>query len=106
VTQLNQFAEPLAQDELRRRRSAGLSAYEDALLMRWGYPYVLDRFRFHLSLTGSLAETSQDEVSALTRAANQHFSLLSDCMFDSLAIFAEPTKGADFVLLDRCPLIG
>ena len=106
VTELNDYAEPLSPEELRRRRNAGLTSHEDALLLRWGYPYVLDRFRFHCSLTGSLAQASQQEIAALTIAANQHFSELPNCVFDSLAIFAEPTKGADFVLLQQCPLIG
>jgi len=106
VTQLNDYAVPLGTEELTRRRSAGLSSHEDALLLRWGYPYVLDRFRFHCSLTGSLAKASPQEVSALTQAAHQHFDHLPLCVFDSLAVFAEPTQGADFVLLEQCPLIG
>jgi hypothetical protein len=106
VTQLNDYAVPLGPEELLRRRSAGLSSHEDALLLRWGYPYVLDRYRFHCSLTGSLAKASPQEVSALTQAAHQHFDHLPFCVFDSLAIFAEPTQGADFVLLEQCPLIG
>lgn len=106
VTVLNDYAEPLGPDELSRRRSAGLSAQEDALLLRWGYPYVLERFRFHCSLTGSLASASSQEISALTQAAHQHFDQLPPCLFDSLAIFVEPTRGADFVLLQQCPLMG
>jgi hypothetical protein len=106
VTQLNDFAEPLGPEDLIRRRSAGLSSHEDALLLRWGYPYVLDRFRFHCSLTGALTKASPEEVSALTLAAHQHFDHLPLCVFDALAIFAEPTQGADFVLLEQCPLIG
>ena len=38
--------------ELARRRAAGLDAVEAENLRRWGYPYVLDRFRFHMTLTG------------------------------------------------------
>jgi len=106
VTALNRYAQPLAPEELSRRRSAGLSSHEDALLVQWGYPYVLDRFRFHFSLTGSLAKASSQEVSALTQAAHQHFDHLPLCGFESLAIFAEPTRGADFVLLEQCPLMG
>jgi len=106
VTLLNDYAEPLGPAELTRRRSAGLSSHEDSLLLRWGYPYVLDRFRFHCSLTGSLAEASSQEVSAVRQAAEQHFDHLPLCAFDSLAIFAEPTRGADFVLLEQCPLRG
>jgi hypothetical protein len=106
VTILNDYAEPLGPEELGRRRSAGLSSHEDSLLLRWGYPFVLDRFRFHCSLTGSLANASQGEVTALTQAAHQHFDHLPRCVFESLAIFVEPTRGADFVLLQQCPLMG
>jgi hypothetical protein len=106
VTALNRYAQPLGPEELSRRRSAGLTPDEDLLLVRWGYPYVLERFRFHCSLTGSLAKASLQEVSALTQAAQQHFDHLPHCVFDTLAIFAEPTQGADFVLLEQCPLLG
>jgi hypothetical protein len=106
VMQLNEYAEPLGPEELKRRRSAGLSSHEDSLLLRWGYPYVLDRFRFHCSLTGSLAGASPQEVSAIRQAAHQHFDHLPSCIFDSLAVFAEPTPGANFVLLEQCPLMG
>lgn len=106
VKELNDYAEPLGSDELSRRRLAGLSSQEDALLLRWGYPYVLERFRFHCSLTGSLAKASHQEVLALTQAAHQHFDQLPPCVFDSLAIFVEPTRGADFVMLQQCPLMG
>ena len=106
VKVLNDYAEPLGPEELSRRRSAGLSSHEDALLLRWGYPYVLERFRFHCSLTGSLASATRQEVSALTQAAHQYFDQLPPCIFDSLAIFVEPTRGADFVLLQQCPLMG
>jgi hypothetical protein len=39
-------------------------------------------------------------------AAHQQFDPLPLCAFKALAIFAEPTRGADFVLLKQCPLIG
>lgn len=106
VTLLNDYAKPLGPEELKRRRSAGLSAHEDSLLLRWGYPYVLDRFRFHCSLTGSLVQALPSEVNALTQAARQHFDDLPPCVFDTLAIFVEPTRGADFVLLEQCRLVG
>lgn len=99
VTQLHALAAPLSPAELQRRRAAGLTPEEDALLLRWGYPFVLARFRFHLSLTGSLQNESAAVVQALQRAAEQRFGHLPPCRFDTLALFAEPTPGADFVLL-------
>jgi len=106
VTSLQDLVEPLNSDELARRREVELSPHEDALLVRWGYPYVLDRFRFHFSLTGSLEQATEAEVGALMNAAHQQFDPLPLCAFKALAIFAEPTPGADFVLLKQCPLIG
>ena len=99
VTQLLPLAAPLSPAELQRRRAAGLSPEEDALLLRWGYPFVLERFRFHLSLTGPLQHEAPALVHALQHAAQQHFDPLPPCRFDTLALFAEPTPGADFVLV-------
>lgn len=102
VTGLQTLAAPLSSDELaRRRRKGALSIQEDALLVRWGYPYVLDRYRFHLSLTGDLNGAAMDTVHRLERAAHEAFDGLPPCRFDSLALYAEPAPGADFVLLDR-----
>jgi hypothetical protein len=49
---LNGFRAPATQAELARRRQAGLSPRQEALLMQWGYPYVMEEFRFHLTLSG------------------------------------------------------
>jgi len=99
VTQLHPLAAPLSSAELQRRRAAGLSPEEDALLLRWGYPFVLDRFRLHLSLTGPLQHEAPALVHALQHTAQQHFGKLPPCRFETLALFAEPTPGADFVLV-------
>jgi len=102
VMRLNHLAAPLSSDELERRRRKGtLSTQEDALLVRWGYPYVLDRYRFHLSLTGKLQGVDARTVEHLEQAAVAWFGDLPPCPFDGLALFAEPEKGADFVFVER-----
>jgi hypothetical protein len=42
----------LSEAQLARRREGGLTPAQDALLLRWGYPYVMEEFRFHITLTG------------------------------------------------------
>jgi hypothetical protein len=102
VTRLNALAAPLSPDELERRRRKGtLSTQEDALLVRWGYPYVLERYRFHLSLTGNLQGVDAQTVERLEHAAQAWFGHLPPCPFDGLALFAEPAQGADFVFVER-----
>ena len=51
--------------ELARRRAAGLSPAQEVLLQKWGYPYVMDEFRFHLTLSGRLDD---DTISTLMPA--------------------------------------
>ena len=104
VTELHPLAAPLSPAELQRRRKANLSSGQDALLVRWGYPYVMEYFRFHCSLTGSLQGVKAQQVQALQDAAQAWFGALPRCRFDSLALFAEPTAGADMVLVEHVRL--
>ena len=101
VTALQPLAAPLSNTELARRRAAGLTPRQDALLQRWGYPFVLEEFRFHLSITDSLAQVDAQTQALVLDAAQEFFSDLPILKFNSLALFAEPTPGADFVLLDH-----
>jgi hypothetical protein len=101
VTQLQPLAAPLPPAELTRRRAGGLTPRQDELLQRWGYPFVLEEFRFHLSLTGPLSQVHADTQALVRDAAEQFFADLPPLQFNSLALFAEPTPGADFVLLDH-----
>ncbi|HTM19899.1 MAG TPA: DUF1045 domain-containing protein, partial [Kofleriaceae bacterium] len=55
VMAFDRFRAPAQDGELARRRAAGLTPAQDALLRRWGYPYVLREFRFHMTLTDRLA---------------------------------------------------
>lgn len=104
VTQLQPLAAPLSEAALARRRVAGLTPRQDELLQRWGYPFVLDEFRFHMSITGSLSQVSPEVQALVFDAAQEFFSDLPPLQFNSLALFAEPTAGADFMLLDHLEL--
>lgn len=104
VMRLHALAAPLTPEALARRRAAGLTPEEDALMLRWGYPFVLQRFRFHLSLTGLLRDAAPAEVEALKEAARRRFDPLPPCRFDTLSLFAEPRPGADFRLLAQMEL--
>ena len=62
VQELDAFRAPATQAELAKRRAARLRPAQDVLLVQWGYPYVLDEFRFHLTLSGRL----EDDVAQAT----------------------------------------
>lgn len=106
VRQLHAHAAPPSAADLARRRSAGLTPRQDALLQRWGYPFVLDEFRFHLSLTGNLQAFERPTQALVQRAAQAFFADLPRPAFDSLALFVEAAPGADFQLLAHCAMRG
>ena len=106
VTRLHQFAEPLSEAELARRRMTPLSQEQDRLLMTWGYPWVLDEFRFHFSLTGPTDKMEAHVRDKFLMAANDHFGSLPACTFDCLSLFIEPTKGSHFQLVEQVRLMG
>jgi ribose 1,5-bisphosphokinase len=96
VVHFDRYRTPLHEDELARRRRTPLTARQDALLERWGYPYVLDEFRCHFSLTGPLGPRA---------AAVEPPQPPREAMpVDAVSLFEEPSPGADFRLLRRVPL--
>jgi hypothetical protein len=58
VREFDAFRAPLGDAELARRRSGGLTARQDEHLRRWGYPHVLEDFRFHMTLPGGSRKTA------------------------------------------------
>ncbi len=99
VEGLDAFRRPAEQAEIARRRSAGLTARQDAMLARWGYPYVFEEFHFHITLSGRVADTD-----AVIAAARAHFTPPQPFRLDSLALCEERDGG--FALLHRYDLTG
>lgn len=104
VTRLHALAKPLGKAELARRRQATLTPAQDRLLQQWGYPWVLDEYKFHLSLTGPLQALRPHERHALVQAAHTQFDSLPAARFAHLALFVEPQKGADFQWIESVEL--
>ena len=62
VSELDPFRTPPSDAELARRRTSKLSPAQDAHLIKWGYPYVFDQFKFHMTLSGNLKEAAAAAV--------------------------------------------
>jgi putative phosphonate metabolism protein len=101
VKQLQPLARTLSKDDLDRRRRAGLTPDQDRLLTLWGYPYVLEHYRFHFSLTGPLTGLTAENLAHLLEAASDHFHVLPACQIDRISIFVEQTPGAPFRLIEQ-----
>lgn len=103
VREFDRFRLPSTETELAHRLRDSLSPRERENVLRWGYPYVLDTWKFHMSLTGSLPP---EELPPLEQYLRQRFaSACSELLLvDSICIFHESHPGAPFCLLDRVSL--
>lgn len=103
VTGLDLHRVPADAAELARRRRAGLTPQQDAHLVNWGYPHVLDTWRFHMTLTRRL---TPDEHAAFAPAAEAFFAeaLALPRRVTDICIFTQAGPGQDFLLAERIPL--
>lgn len=92
VTRLEPFRAPLTAAEIARRRPERLSPRQRELLDLYGYPFVFEEFRFHMSLTGDLPA---DELARLLPLAQDCFAphLARPQVLDRLCLFGEDDTG-------------
>jgi hypothetical protein len=65
VLAFDRFRRHPSAQERQRRLAAGLSERQIDNLDRWGYPFVFEDFRFHMTLTGPLAAGRRCSIAAL-----------------------------------------
>ena len=105
VADLDAFRAPPTEAELARRRRSSLTAEQDAMLVRWGYPYVFGTWFFHMTLTRRL---SAEEKARIQPAAEAHFAaaLAVPRRVVDLCLYTQAGAGAPFVIAERLPLRG
>jgi putative phosphonate metabolism protein len=103
VRELDVFRAPPDAAEIARREAPGLSDAQRALLARWGYPYVLEEYRFHMTLTGPLDRVLPQVEIAVTEAASEAVAALADepLVCDAVCVFTQVAPGAPFRLRHR-----
>lgn len=99
------FRAPLEPAERERRLKAPLTARQIALVELYGYPYVLEEFELHMTLTDRLPAEQQAPLRA--EAADWFKETLREPVrLDRLVLFHEAEPGAAFRRLDDFVLEG
>lgn len=100
------FRAPLDAADLERRRKSGLSQMQDTYLTDWGYPYIFDEFRFHMTLSNKLDDPAEAE--AFAAAARPYFAAVTGTprACTTFALYREPERGAPFTLHTLFELTG
>src|SRR5262249_30766808 len=103
VRDFDRFRAPPGEAELARRRAARLSARQDQLLAQWGYPYVMEEFRLHLTLTGRLTIEDQAQLAPILAPLTAPYCGAAVAI-DALAVCVQPTPDEAFIVRRRFAL--
>jgi len=67
IREFDSFRAPLTPQDRARRNPSDLTPRQRGYLDRWGYPYVMEEFRFHMTLTGRLDAERREPILAMLR---------------------------------------
>lgn len=98
VEYFNPFLATLSDADIARRKPESLTSHQLVMLQRWGYPYVMDEFRFHMTLSSSLDEAARVRMKMAANARFDEF-LAEPVEIGGLGLFVEHESGAPFTVL-------
>jgi hypothetical protein len=104
VTDFEPYRLAMSEVDRARRLKAPLTDRQIALVDEYGYPYVLEQFQFHMTLTDHLPAERQVELQA--EAQRWFDGALSAVTLDRLVLFHEAASGEPFMRLDDFVLRG
>ncbi len=101
VLDLDRFRAPLSDADRARRNVHQLTPRQRVLLEAHGYPFVLEEFRFHMTLTGAM---DADESAQLCHALAEAYARSSACApvrVQDVALFVQHAPQTRFRLMRR-----
>jgi putative phosphonate metabolism protein len=103
VRHFDDLRAPLTPQDRARRNPERLTPRQRDYLDRWGYHYVMEEFRFHMTLTGRLPAERRDAVLAILR---QRFAALdiTSLAIDRLALFRQSDADSRFRIVRQYKL--
>jgi putative phosphonate metabolism protein len=99
VSELDDLRAPLREADRARRRMDRLDERETELLNLYGYPHVMERFRFHLTLTGPVDPLVAQSVIRALSPEIARLNAAAALSLDRLCLFVERVPGDPFLRL-------
>ncbi|MBR0751348.1 DUF1045 domain-containing protein [Bradyrhizobium jicamae] len=97
------FRAALTPEDRARRNPARLSARQCDYLDSWGYPYVMEEFRFHMTLTGRLNDERRSPIVTWLRERFAETGI-GRLAIDRIALFKQDSSTARFRIIGSWPL--
>lgn len=103
VRQFDSFRAVLTAEDRARRKPEKLTERQRDYLDRWGYPYVMEEFRFHMTLTGRLDAERRGPILEMLRARFASLRL-GALAIDRLALFKQDEAKGRFRIIGEWAL--
>jgi putative phosphonate metabolism protein len=97
------FRAPLSPEDRARRSPDKLTPRQRDYLDRWGYPYVFEEFRFHMTLTGRLPAERREPIVAMLRGRFAATGI-GPLAIDAIALCRQENPNSRFRVIGRWPL--
>jgi putative phosphonate metabolism protein len=98
VRDFDGFRASLSAEDRARRKPEKLSERQRDYLDRWGYPYVMEEFRFHMTLTGRLDAERRGPILEMLRGRFAALKL-DTLAVDRIALFRQDDAEAKFRII-------
>lgn len=105
VREFDMFRAPLKPEDRERRNPSKLTSRQREHLDLWGYPYVMEDFRFHMTLTGRLDPERRKAVIAMLRGRFSALGLDS-LSIDRIALFRQDDARSRFRIVGHHAIHG
>lgn len=104
VQAFDHFRAPMSDAERARRLAAQLTAPQIVHIDRWGYPYVFEEFRFHMTLTGPLVLSERARAFAFLCEQFEQVPEARSLIIDQIVIARQSATNSPFEILRAAPL--
>lgn len=103
VRDFDSFRLPLTAEDRARRKPEKLTERQRDYLDRWGYPYVMEEFRFHMTLTGRLDAERRGPILEMLRGRLATLDL-ETLTIDRIALFRQEDAASRFRIIGEWAL--
>jgi putative phosphonate metabolism protein len=103
VRAFDSFRAPMTPEDRARRKPERLTARQVEYLDRWGYPYVMEEFRFHMTLTCRLDADRRASILNLLQGRFGELAL-DKLAIDRIALFKQDDATSRFRIIESWPL--
>ena len=103
TSEFDSFRAPLTPEDRTRRDPTALTERQCGHLDRWGYPYVMEDFRFHMTLTGRLDTERRESVLRMLRNSFSAIGIKT-LAIDRIALFRQVDADSRFRIVSHWKL--